>query len=163
MYEHNVNFKSPIKLTISILLPLIVGFLGSIFTTASIPTWYVTLNKPFFSPPNWVFAPAWTILYILMGIAFYLIWTKEKKIRKTKKAIILYLSQLIINFTWSIVFFGLQSPILALINILALWTLILYTIIEFRKHSKTASNLLIPYIAWVTFATILNISIILLD
>lgn len=133
-----------------------VGFLGSFFTVSSIPTWYVFLNKPFFSPPNWIFAPVWTILYILMGISLYLIWQK-------KRVPNVFWIQLILNAVWSIIFFGMKNPAFAMVDILVLWISIFLTIKTFNKINKLAGKLLIPYIAWVSFASILNLSIVLLN
>ena len=141
----------------------LVGLAGTPFTLSSIPTWYQTLQKPSFSPPNWIFGPVWTILYFLMGVAAYLVWIKGLQKKAVKKALSFFIAQLAFNFLWSILFFGLHSPILALIDILILWALILITTIKFYKISKTASYLLIPYLLWVTFATILNLSIALLN
>lgn len=141
----------------------LVGVAATPFTISSIPTWYQTLTKPSFSPPNWVFGPAWTILYFLMGVAAYLIWIKGLEKKAVKTALTFFIAQLVFNFFWSILFFGLHSPILGLVDILILWALILITIIKFHKISKTASYLLIPYILWVSFATILNLSIVLLN
>jgi len=148
--------KNISKLFLSIGLCLGVGFLGSIFTTSSIPTWYATLSKPFFSPPNWVFAPVWTTLYILMGISLYLVWQK-------RKIPSVFWIQLILNFTWSIIFFGLKNPMLAFVNILALWIAIFLTIKSFSKINKLAGQLLYPYITWVSFATLLNLAIVILN
>ncbi|MBI2315069.1 tryptophan-rich sensory protein [Candidatus Daviesbacteria bacterium] len=141
----------------------LVGIAATPFTLSAIQTWYQTLNKPSFSPPNWVFGPAWTILYFLMGVAAYLVWIKGLEKKAVKNALAFFIAQLVFNFLWSILFFGLHSPILGLIDILILWTLILITIIKFYKISKTAAYLLIPYLLWVTFATILNLSIVLLN
>lgn len=146
-----------------IALCLGVGFVSSFLTTSSIPTWYATLNKPSFSPPNFVFAPVWTTLYILMGIALYMVWSHGMKKKKVKTAVYVFLIQLLLNFTWSLVFFGLHAPLLAFINIVLLWATLLFTIIKFYAVSKWASRLLIPYILWVSFATILNLSIVLLN
>lgn len=141
----------------------LVGIAATPFTLSSIPTWYQTLTKPSFSPPSWIFGPVWTILYFLMGVAAYLVWIKGLEKRGVKKALSFFIAQLVFNFLWSILFFGLHSPVLALIDILILWILILITIIKFYKISKVASYLLIPYLFWVSFATILNLSIVLLN
>lgn len=141
----------------------LVGIAATPFTLSTISTWYQTLQKPPFSPPNWIFGPVWTILYFLMGVAAYLVWIKGLEKRAVKTALSIFIAQLVFNFFWSILFFGLHSPLLALIDILILWILILITIIKFHKISKIASYLLIPYILWVTFATILNLSIVLLN
>ena len=141
----------------------LVGIAATPFTIAAIPTWYQTLQKPSFSPPNWIFGPAWTILYFLMGVAAYLVWIKGLEKKAVKNVLSFFIAQLVFNFLWSILFFGLHSKVLGLIDILILWTLILITIIKFYKISKLASYLLIPYILWVSFATILNLSIVLLN
>src|SRR3989338_10314722 len=150
------------RLIISIVGCELVGILSTIFTRVAIPTWYIALIKPSFSPPNWIFGPVWTLLYFLMGISFYLIWKQGWK-NKVKIAGVFFLSQLALNFLWSFLFFGLRSPLLGLIDILALWGLIVITMKKFYPLSKLAFYLLIPYILWVTFATILNASILILN
>jgi tryptophan-rich sensory protein len=144
------------KFILSIGICLGAGVLGSVFTVSAIPDWYVTLNKPFFSPPNFVFGPVWTILYILMGISLYLVWTK-------RGVPTVFWVQLALNALWSIIFFGLKNPLLAFVEIIILWLAILLTTKSFYKINKLAANLLIPYLAWVTFATILNLSIVILN
>jgi translocator protein len=144
------------KLILSLGLSLGTGILGSFFTVSSIPTWYVTLNKPFFSPPNWIFGPVWTILYVLIGISLYLVWTK-------KKVPSVFWIQLFLNAIWSIIFFGLRNPAFALINIIALWIVIILTIRSFYTINKLSANLLYPYFVWVSFASILNFSIWILN
>lgn len=149
-----------IKLVISILLPFAAGAIGSYFTIPSINSWYSSLNKPVFSPPDFLFGPVWTILYILMGISFYFVWTSNSP---KKDAIRLFLIQLVLNALWSIIFFGLRNPLLAAVEILFLWGAIFLTIKSFAKVSKLSSYLLWTYLAWVTFATILNLSIVFLN
>lgn len=157
------------KIIFSIGLCLSTGILGSFFTVSSIKYWYAVLNKPFFSPPNWIFAPVWTILYILMGISFYLIWIKlgdKKYIKKAKfikLSLVIFLIHLIFNASWSIVFFGMHDISLALINILIIWALIVVLMVKFYKIDKKASLLLTPYLIWVSFATVLNYSIWILN
>lgn len=155
--------KNPLKLLVSVIGCELIGIAATPLTLSSIPTWYQTLQKPSFSPPNWVFGPVWTILYFLMGVAAYLVWIKGLEKRVVKTALSFFIAQLIFNFFWSILFFGLHSPILGLIDILILWILIVITVIKFYKISKTASYLLIPYLLWVSFATILNLAIVLLN
>lgn len=150
------KIKNPLLLIGSIALCVGAGILGSLFTASAIPFWYATLNKPLFSPPNSVFGPIWTILYILMGISLYLVWVK-------KKIPPVFWIQLTLNVLWSVIFFALKNPTLAFIEILALWIAIYFTIKSFSRVSKTASNLLIPYLLWVTFATLLNLSIVVLN
>jgi benzodiazapine receptor len=150
------------ELVVSIFICLLAGVLGAIFTTSAIPTWYAALKKPFFSPPNWLFGPVWTLLYLMMGVSLYLVWISPPKAHKTK-TLSLFGIQLFLNFLWSFLFFGMRSPLLAFAGIIALWVFILLTILSFRKISRTASLLLLPYLFWVTFAAILNFSIVLLN
>ena len=144
------------KLILSMGICLLAGGVGTIFTSYAIPIWYVTLNKPGFSPPNWVFGPVWTTLYILMGISLYMVWTKRKVAN-------IFWIQLFLNFLWSIIFFGWHNPLLALADIVALWVAIVLTIRSFYKINKLASYLLYPYLVWVSFATVLNLMIVLLN
>jgi len=146
-------------LVFSIAICLSAGFIGSLFTMDAIPTWYATLNKPLFSPPNWLFAPMWTLLYILMGTALFLVWKKSKD----KKALELFTFQLILNAFWSIAFFGMKSPLFGLLVIALLWLAIVLTIRKFLTISIRAGILLVPYILWVSFAAILNLAIFLLN
>jgi len=152
-----------IKLAICIGVCLAAGFIGSIFTNTSIPTWYATLEKPSFTPPNWLFAPVWTILFILMGISAFLVWRVGLSEPNVKMALIIFIIQLILNTLWSVAFFGLRSPIAGLVVIVVLWIAILLTILSSAKVSITAGILLIPYILWVSFAGILNVSIYVLN
>ena len=142
-----------------LLLPQLVGFAGSAATIPSITGWYSSLIKPSFNPPNWIFAPVWTSLFLLMGISSYLVF--KQKI--TSPAIVFYLLQLLLNFLWSYFFFGLHQPLLALVDIILLWLLILATIISFYRLFPAAGLLLIPYLFWVSFASILNLYIVKLN
>ncbi|MBN2093892.1 MAG: tryptophan-rich sensory protein [Candidatus Zambryskibacteria bacterium] len=164
------------KLIISIAVAQAAGIIGSFFTTPAIPNWYANLARPEFTPPSWVFAPVWTALFLFMGIALFLVWKKypdsiTEKIgsffnhskRKIKIAIIIFAVQLILNILWSIIFFGLQSPGWAFIEIIFLWLTIIITIFTFAKISKTAAWLLVPYLLWVSFAAFLNYSIYALN
>lgn len=144
------------KLIFSILICQSAGIVGSVFTFSAIPTWYSTLIKPSFGPPNYLFGPVWTILYMLMGISLYLIWQKGLKKKEVKKAIVLFLVHLIFNTGWSIIFFGLKNIALALAEIIVLLVLIIAIIMKFYRIDKTAAYLLIPYLIWVSFATYLN-------
>jgi len=152
-----------IKLVVAIVACQCAGIIGSIFTTSAIPTWYATLQKPFFTPPNWLFAPAWITLYLLMAIAAFLIWRQGLGQKGVKSALVIFLVQLVLNALWSIVFFGFQSPLYGMVVILALWVAILLTILRFFRLSAAAGALLLPYILWVSFASALNISIWLLN
>ncbi len=159
-----INRKNTaIKLVISILVTFSAAGIGSFFTTPNIPTWYASLNKPFFSPPNWLFGPVWSFLYLLMGISLFLIWVNDVPAIQKRKAVILYFIQLTLNTLWSVIFFGMRLPSLALVEILILETTIILTALQFRKISVKAARLLIPYILWVAFATMLNLSIVVLN
>ena len=147
-----------LKLVTSIILCQLAGFLGSLFTTPAIPTWYVTLNKPSFTPPNWIFSPVWISLFILMGISLFFVWRRQGH-PKLKIALVFFFIQLLLNILWSAAFFGLKSPLLGLMDIILLWIAILFTILNFFKVSKFAGVLLIPYLLWVSFATLLNFSL----
>ncbi len=151
------------SLLVFIILCEAVGLLGTPFTASAVPTWYAFLNKPSFAPPNWVFGPVWTLLYLMMGISAYIVWSKGIQKKQVKKALSIFTLQLALNFAWSILFFGLRSPILGLADIVLLWLSILATVITFSRVSRTASILLIPYLAWVSFASILNLFIVLLN
>lgn len=147
------------KLFLSILIPLLTGSVAGLFTTKGVNGWYAAAQKPWFNPPNWLFAPVWTTLYILMGIALYLVWKSgvERKIKKT--AIILFVIQLVLNFAWSFIFFSLQQTGWALAELVLMWLAILFTILQFGKISSAAAWLLVPYISWVSFAGVLNYAI----
>ena len=152
-----------IKSIFCIFLCLSAGSIGSTFTMTAIPEWYAALNKPSFSPPNWLFAPVWTLLYIMMGLAAALVWQKGLAHPQVRNALVAFLVQLILNMVWSFLFFGLRSPLLGLIDILFLWGMILVTIAQFSKVSTPAALLLVPYVLWVTFASGLNLGIFLLN
>ena len=141
----------------------IAGIIGSVFTSPNIASWYATLQRPAFSPPNWVFAPVWLSLYTLMGISLYLVWTSSAKTKAKMPAYYVFAIQLALNAIWSILFFGLQSPLYGLICIIPLWISILATLILFYKISKVSAYLLVPYLIWVTTATALNYSIWVLN
>lgn len=149
-------------LVISLFLTFIAASVGSVFTFKSISTWYITLNKPFFNPPNWIFSPVWTALYILMGLSLYLVWISKKSLIQ-KKGMNYFFIQLALNTLWSILFFGLQNPLIAFLEIVVLWYFIYLTIKYFSKVNKTSAYLLYPYLAWVSFASLLNLSIVILN
>lgn len=152
-----INLKKTSLLLFCLIIPLLTGYIGSLATVKNIPVWYSGLNKPFFSPPNWIFAPVWTALYIMMGISFFLIIQKQKPL--FSKPVKIFLLHLIVNALWSIVFFGMKNPGLAYIVIAVLWYMIFYLVKVFYKIDKKASYLLLPYLAWVTFASFLNLSV----
>ncbi len=148
------------RIAIAVIVCLTVGYSSSTVTKTGVETWYPTIIKPVFNPPNWVFMPVWTLLFVLMGIAAGLVWDKIKEQNaEVKKALGFFLIQLALNAIWSYLFFGLKNPMLALIEIALLWLMIYETYLKFIKINKTAGYLLIPYMAWVGFAAILNASI----
>lgn len=140
------------------------ALVGSLFTSRqALDTWYANLNKPFFTPPGWVFGPVWTTLYALMAISAFLVWHRGLDTRAVRIALAFFLLQLVLNALWTPLFFGAKMPLVAFIEILFLWAAILSTIVAFAKVYRPAALLLIPYMAWVTFAAILNLSIYLLN
>ena len=181
-----INFTSSAKFLLSIIICELAGVVGAVFTTPSIDSWYKTLNKPFFNPPDWIFGPVWTTLFILMGISLYLVWSKKwepnnKPIYKNvkvwnnlskkflsgswKKAniVIIFATQLVLNVLWSVIFFGMHLTVVAFFELIMLLFAIMFTIINFYRVSKNAAYLLIPYILWVSFAGILNLFIWVLN
>ena len=148
-----------LKFIISLALCQSAGLLGSFFTIPAIPTWYSTLKKPDFSPPNWLFSPVWISLYTLMGISLFMIWNKAEKGPIRGKALVFFLIQLVLNALWSAFFFGLRSPLAGLIEMVFLWSTIVLTTFYFFKLSSWAGILLLPYLACVSFAFILNFSL----
>lgn len=137
----------------------LAGVVGSIFTFSAISDWYAFLNKPFFSPPNWVFGPVWTTLYALMGVAAFLVWRHGWKKPETRLALSAFFVQLALNALWSILFFGARRIDLALIEVVGLWLAIVVTVVRFARVSPKAAALLLPYLAWVSFAGVLNFAL----
>lgn len=158
-----MKLNSFLKLITAIVVSELAGIIGSIFTSSAIPTWYTTLAKPALNPPSYIFGPVWTTLYALMGIAAFLIWKKGWDRRDVRKALGVFLFQLVLNAAWSIIFFGLHSPLWALVDITLMWLTIVWTMVLFYKISKPAMWLLVPYILWVSFASYLNYSIWILN
>ncbi|RYC51996.1 TspO/MBR family protein [Flagellimonas olearia] len=148
--------KRIIYIAISVAVCLLIGFLSGFATQSSVNEWYTTLNKPSFTPPNELFAPVWTVLYVLMGVAAGVVWSKGYHHIWVKTALYHFVFQLLFNALWSIVFFGLKNPLLGLVVILVLLTLIMLTIKWFKVVSKAAAILMIPYLLWVCFAAVLN-------
>ncbi|WGK66274.1 TspO/MBR family protein [Croceiramulus getboli] len=148
-----------VKIGIAVTLCLLVGLLASYATQSSIHTWYPTLTKPAFTPPNWLFAPVWIVLYILMGISAGLVWSRGFYHKWVKTALYHFGFQLILNASWSVLFFGLESPLWALLIILTLFIVLLFTIKWFKVVHSKAAYLLIPYAVWIAFATALNFEI----
>ena len=147
-----------IKLSLCITFPLLIGGISGYATATSINDWYVGINKPSFNPPNYLFGPVWTILYILMGISFYRILQSPQNTQQ-KNAIIIFCIQLFLNFCWSFLFFNFQLLGISFIEIIMMWISILTMIYTFSKIDKTAAYLQIPYLLWVSFASVLNGSI----
>ena len=158
-----MKIKKPRLLIHSLALPYFAGFLGSIFTNPAIPTWYAGLNKPFFSPPNWLSGPVWLILYTLMGISVYLVWLKAGRSKNARHGVFMFFIHLFFNAIWPIIFFGFQDLALAFMVILIIDAFIVYLILAFWRINKLASYLLVPYLLWATFASILNYLIYLLN
>jgi benzodiazapine receptor len=181
-----MKFNNLLKLFTSIIICELAGVIGSVFTVQEINGWYKGLSKPSFNPPNWIFGPVWTTIFVLMGISLYLVWIKkwEPKHKFDKKKtkpwnplsekffagewkriniILIFSTQLVINILWSVIFFGMHSPGVAFFEILMLWFAIMFTIINFYRVSKTASLLLLPYILWVSFASVLNFFVWILN
>lgn len=153
-----MTMKKTLKLLLCILTMLLIGGLAGFATSTSINGWYTSINKPSFNPPNYLFGPVWTTLYILMGVSLYLILQSESS-ELRKKAIAIFSIQLFLNFCWSFIFFNFQMLGLAFVEIILMWICILTTIVVFFKINKTAGLIQIPYLLWVSFASVLNGSI----
>jgi tryptophan-rich sensory protein len=154
-----INPNEILKLFISIIICQFAGVIGSVFTTPAIPTWYATLVKPSFAPPNWIFSPVWISLYLLMGISAFLVWRKGIENPQVNLALRFFIIQLVLNSLWSVLFFGLKSPLLGFIEIIFLWIFILLTSLYFFRVSTIAGTLLLPYLLWVSFAAVQNFSL----
>jgi benzodiazapine receptor len=141
----------------------LAGVLGGLATASAIPTWYATLAKPAWTPPNWVFGPVWTLLYALMGIAAARVWIRHRRTSAGKRSLALFGAQLAMNAAWPVLFFGLRAPGAALVAIVVLWAVIGTLILRWWPLEQAAAFLLIPYLAWVTFATALNAAILHLN
>ncbi|MBP2133771.1 tryptophan-rich sensory protein [Methanomicrobium sp. W14] len=155
--------KNPCLLAVSIVICIIPGIFGSLFTSTSDGSWYSSLAKPWFLPPSFLFPVVWTALYIMMGISLYLILKEDISKRNVNIAAVFFAVQLILNACWSFLFFGLESPLYGLIGIIFLWIFILLTIVASYKVSRYAGVLLVPYILWVTFAAVLNAAVLVLN
>lgn len=157
-----MKFNDIVKLVAALAASFLAALIGSVFTIPSITTWYASLNKPFFTPPDWLFGPAWTILYLLMAIALFLVWRLPQS-KQRDSAIAVYAAQLITNVLWSVGFFGFHNILLGIALILLLLALIVLTTYEFYGLSKPAAYAMVPYILWVSFATCLNVAVFLLN
>lgn len=154
--KKSTNLKTITVNVLSVLLPLGIGGISSMVTRPAVTSWYVYLDKPFFTPPNWIFAPVWTLLYVLMGLAAARVWTTGKHHLWGKTALYHYGVQLLFNGLWSLVFFGLKAPKLGMFVIVILFILIERTIYWFKLVDRTAAYFLYPYLIWVTYAALLN-------
>lgn len=157
------NIRETPRLAISIIIVFFAGAIGTIATLSEIPTWYAALAKPTWAPPNWLFGPVWTTLYILIGVALFLVWRKGSDKKDVKLALLVFAVQLVLNVLWSVVFFGYHSLLGGVIVVILLWIAILANIIVFYRVSKPAGLLLVPYIIWVSIASYLNYSVYLLN
>ena len=157
-----MKFNEIVKLVTAFAASFLAAIIGSVFTIPGITTWYASLNKPFFTPPDWLFAPAWTVLYILMAVALFLVWRLPKS-KPRDSAIALFAGQLIMNVLWSLGFFGFHNILLGAALILVLLALIVLTTYEFYKLSKPAAYAMVPYVLWVCFATCLNVAVFFLN
>lgn len=157
--NHTNKMIHVVPMAVSILIAELAGVVGSLFTTPNISIWYGELAKPAWNPPAWVFAPVWTTLFALMGIAAALIWGRRHSDHRVPGALRAYALSLVLNIGWSAIFFGLHRPGWALVDLIALWVTIMMTIIRFRRMSHRAAGLLVPYLLWVSFAGVLNFSI----
>ena len=151
------------QLAVAVAIPEAVGAMGALFTAQAIPAWYSTLVKPALNPPAWIFGPVWTTLYALMGIAAFLVWREGTQRRDVRVALGVFAAQLVLNAAWSVIFFGMHSPGVALADIALLWLAIVATMYAFARVSRAAAWLLAPYLLWVSFATYLNYSIWVLN
>jgi len=148
-----------VKLIVSLGLPLLVGGLSGFATARGVEVWYPTLVKPSFNPPSWVFGPVWTFLYMTMGVAFFLVWRQGPDTQGVRMAMAVFLGQLVLNGLWSVLFFGMQMPGVALLDIIALWVMIGVTTVLFWRLQPAAGILMLPYLLWVSFAAVLNASL----
>ena len=155
--------KPIIRFVVCIGICLVVGMAGGLLTYPAIASWYALLNKPFFTPPNWVFGPAWTILYVLMGASMAMVLGKGLRNKKVRPALGIFGLQLALNFLWSLAFFALHSPAAGVVVIAALWATLAATIWRFWAVSRNAALLLVPYILWVSFASLLNLAVAVMN
>ncbi|MEW4562478.1 TspO/MBR family protein [Bremerella sp. JC770] len=155
-------WQSALGLVGWIVLCFTAAGVGSSFTMPQIETWYAELEKPFFNPPNWVFGPVWSVLYLMMAVAVWLVWKNAGWVN-APHSLGMWCFQLLLNTTWSVLFFGLESPVLAAVEITVLWISILITTIAFWRHDRLAAILMMPYLAWVSYAAALNYTIAALN
>lgn len=157
-----MNKKNAFKLVLSVLLTMACGAIGGLFTAPEIKGWYSQLNQPSFNPPDWIFGPVWTLLYLLMGVSCFIIW-KTKSGKKRNRALLIFIVQLILNFFWSFIFFYLKNIGFAMFEIFILWTSIVVMLILFYKVKSIAAWINLPYFLWVSFAAALNLAYFILN
>ena len=162
VYTVRMDRNDILKLVISSGATELAGLVGSVFTAPSVSLWYASLQKPYFAPPNWLFSPVWTVLFVLLGLSLFLIWRHGWRHREVKQAIILYIVQLSLTITWSIIFFGLESPGWAALLVVFLWFSVFGSIASGLRVSKAAAYLLIPHVLWLAYAVYFNIALLLL-
>jgi translocator protein len=155
--------RTLLRLAICVLAPLAAGAIGSAFTAGSVQTWYPTLAKPSFTPPAWVFGPVWTALYLLMGVAAFLVWQRGWQRPMVRAGLAFFAGQLVLNAAWSIVFFGAHSVSGAFLVLVLLWLSVLATTLLFGRVRLASALLMVPYLAWITFAAFLNAEIMRLN
>ena len=156
-------WKRIVKVVAAVGVCLLAGAVGGLFTSPAIPGWYAALQKPAFNPPNWIFGPVWTTLYVMMGFAAFLVWDRGWRRPGVRHALAVFAAQLVLNVLWSALFFGARSPVAALVDIVALWLGILACVTLFARVSKAGAVLMVPYLLWVSFATVLNVAIVALN
>ena len=150
--------KRWLPLGLFLILAFAAAALGALATATSVDTWYPTLRKPSWNPPSWLFSPVWTLLYILMAVATWRAWKVGNDLAARRTAS-LYSAQLTLNALWSILFFGLRRPGLALVEIVVLWVVLVIILVRYFRIDQIAAALWMPYVAWVTFAAFLNATI----
>jgi benzodiazapine receptor len=158
-----INSKEILRLIVSIVIVFLAGAVGTVYTLKEITTWYVSLAKPGWTPPNWAFGPIWTTLYVLIGISLFLVWREGLDRKDVRIALVVFAIQLILNVVWSLVFFGTHNIFGGLVLVILLWISILANIIVFYRISKPAGLILIPYLIWVSIASYLNYIVFLLN
>lgn len=161
--SYNSIMQKSVKLMWSISICLIVSFISSLITMKAVPVWYEHLHKPWFTPPNFLYSPLWTVLYIMMAVSLYLVWVRGSRSVYAKPAMFAFAIQLLLNFMWTVLFFGYRNPAYAFVDIILLWTAIIATANYSYNVSRPAAFLLIPYFLWVTFAAVLNYGIMILN
>jgi len=153
----SVKISNITKLIISIVTPRMLESIGGLIISDAVTEWYATLNRPFFNPPNWVFVPVWTTIYLLLGVSLYYVWKQEPS-QNRKKALIVFVIQMVLNFAWTFIFFHFHLFLLALIEIVVMWFSILFMILRFYKVKPMSAYINIPYLLWVSYAVVLTVS-----